>query len=223
MVFEKYYDREGFVRYGTILASRYKSAAEEMTAIYFKDDEGYADYFTPEGNSVRRTFLRAPLQYSRISSRYSHSRLHPILKVRRPHHGLDYAAPIGTPVWAVAAGRVIHVGWNGGFGRLVKIRHDNGMVSFYGHLARFADGLRKGDRVQQKQVIGYVGSSGLSTGPHLDYRLQVGGRFVDPLKINFPKGEPIPVKSRERFLALRNIRLAELNAARPAVVLEAAM
>jgi murein DD-endopeptidase MepM/ murein hydrolase activator NlpD len=223
LVFEKYYDREGFVRYGTILASRYKTATVDMTAIYFEDDEGYGDYFTPEGNSVRRTFLRAPLKYSRISSRYSHSRLHPILKVRRPHHGLDYAAPVGTPVWAVAGGQVTQVGWSGGFGRLVKVRHDNGYVTFYGHLSRFADALRKGDRVEQKQVIGYVGSSGLSTGPHLDYRLNVRGRFVDPLKVNFPTGKPIAVKSRERFLTVRDIRLAELNAARPALILEAAM
>ena len=223
LVYEKYYDREGFVRYGAVLAAQYRAESRDMTAVYFEDDAGYGDYFTPEGNSVRRTFLRAPVKYSRISSRYSNSRLHPVLKVRRPHRGIDYAAPTGTPIWAVADGKVIYKGYNGGFGRLIKVRHNNGYISYYGHLSRYGSGLRVGSRVTQKQVVGYVGSSGLSTGPHLDYRLKVDGRYVDPLRVKFPKGEPIPVQSSERFEMVRALRMQELRAAQPALILEAAM
>jgi murein DD-endopeptidase MepM/ murein hydrolase activator NlpD len=223
LVFEKFYDRKGFVRYGAILAAQYRAESRDMTAVYFEDESGYGDYFTPAGNSVRRTFLRAPVKYSRISSRYSNSRLHPILKVRRPHHGIDYAAPSGTPIWAVADGEVIYKGRNGGFGRLVKVRHNNGYVSYYGHLSRFGGGMRVGSRVTQKQVVGYVGSSGLSTGPHLDYRLKVNGRFVDPLRVKFPKGEPISVESADVFQSVLARRMQELNSAQPALVLEAAM
>lgn len=223
LVYEKYYDREGFVRYGAILAAQYLSESRDMTAVYFEDDEGYGDYFTPEGNSVRRTFLRAPVKYSRISSRYSNSRLHPILHVRRPHQGIDYAAPTGTPIWSVADGEVIYKGTNGGFGRLVKVRHNNGYISYYGHLSRYGSGIRVGARVSQKQVVGYVGSSGLATGPHLDYRLRIDGRFVDPLRVKFPKGDPISVESSDRFEAVLSERMRELNSAQPALVLEAAM
>jgi len=223
MVFEKFYDREGFVRYGAVLAAQYRAESRDMTAVYFEDDDGYGDYFTPQGNSVRRTFLRAPVKYSRISSRYSNSRLHPILKVRRPHQGIDYAAPRGTPIWSVADGEVISKGYSGGFGRLVKIRHNNGYISYYGHLSRFGGGIEVGKRVKQKQIVGYVGSSGLATAPHLDYRLRINGRFVDPLRVNFPKGEPISVEARERFEVVRTRRTIELNGAQPAMVLEAAM
>jgi murein DD-endopeptidase MepM/ murein hydrolase activator NlpD len=220
MIFEKYYDREGFVRYGRILAARYGTADAEFTSIYFEDETGYGDYYTPEGTSVRRAFLRAPVKYSRISSRYSRNRLHPVLKVRRPHLGVDYAARAGTPVWAVADGEVIFRGWKGGMGRLVQIRHNNGYVSFYGHLQRFGK-LRVGSRVRQKQVIGYVGSSGLATGAHLDFRLRFNGRFVDPLKVDFPKGEPVPARALERFAEVRGGLIGELAAAAPALVLEA--
>jgi murein DD-endopeptidase MepM/ murein hydrolase activator NlpD len=223
MVFEKFYDREGFVRYGNILAAQYRSGARQFTALYFEDKDGYADYYTPDGNSVRRTFLRAPVNYTRISSRYSKSRLHPILKVRRPHEGIDYAAPTGTPVWAVADGEVVFKGWEGGFGRLLKVRHNNGYISYYGHLSAYAEGLKVGSRVQQKQVIGRVGRTGLATGPHLDYRLKLGGRFVDPLKVKFPAGRPVTVIAQPRFAEVRDLRLAELLEVSPALVLEAAM
>ena len=223
LVYEKYYDREGFVRYGAILAAQYRAQDRDLVAVYFEEEDGYGDYYTPAGNSVRRTFLRAPLRYARISSRYSHSRLHPILKVRRPHHGIDYAAPLGTPIWAVADGKVVHKGWGGGFGRLIRVRHNNGYESYYGHLSRYARSLKVGDRVSQRQVIGYVGSSGLSSGPHLDYRLKVGGRFVDPMRVRFPKGDPVAVASRELFDEVKRSRLAKLNTTSPPLVLEAAM
>jgi murein DD-endopeptidase MepM/ murein hydrolase activator NlpD len=211
-VFEKFYDRDGFVRYGKVLAAQYTTGNNTFVAVYFEDDDGYGDYYRPDGSSVRRTFLRAPVRYTRISSRYSKSRFHPVLKVRRPHEGIDYAAPTGTPVWAVADGVVIFRGWSGGFGRLVKIRHPNGYVSYYGHLSRYANGVDKGARVRQKQVVGYVGTTGLTTGPHLDYRLKTNGRFVDPLRVRFPRGQPVYAKNRERFVAARDSLLRELDA-----------
>jgi murein DD-endopeptidase MepM/ murein hydrolase activator NlpD len=223
LLVEKFYDGKGFVRYGRVLAAEYRTALRSHVAVYYEDEAGNGDYFTPEGNSVRRSFLRAPLKYARISSRYTKARLHPILKIRRPHEGVDYAAPTGTPVWSVARGQVIFVGWQGGYGRLVKIRHQNGYVTYYGHLSRYAAGLRVGHQVQQRQVIGYVGSSGLATGPHLDYRVQVNGRFIDPLRLDAPTGMPIPGQEIARFHELRDLRLGELRKAQPAVVLDASL
>ena len=223
LIYEKYYDRDGFVYYGNILAAQYSSGERELTAVYYVGEDGQGDYYTPDGSSLRRTFLRAPLRYSRISSRYTNSRLHPILHIRRPHRGIDYAAPTGTPIWAVADGEVIFKGWSGGFGRLIKIRHNNGYVSYYGHLSRYAKGLRKGSRVTQRDVIAYVGSSGLASGPHLDYRLQVDGRFIDPMKLRFDQGDPVPSHALEHFAQVKQERMAELHAASPALVLEAAM
>jgi murein DD-endopeptidase MepM/ murein hydrolase activator NlpD len=220
---EKFYDGKGFVRYGNVLAAEYRTAQRVHTALYYEDAAGQGDYYTPDGRSVRKSFLRAPLKFQRISSRYTKARLHPILKIRRPHEGIDYAAPTGTPVWSVAGGQVIFAGWQGGYGRLVKIRHQNGYVTYYGHLSRYASGLRVGQRVLQKQVIGYVGASGLATGPHLDYRIQVSGRFIDPLRLDIPTGEPIPREERGRFAELRDLRLAELQKAQPAVVLDASL
>jgi murein DD-endopeptidase MepM/ murein hydrolase activator NlpD len=219
-VFEKFYDRDGFVRYGKVLAADYRTDQEEFVAVYFEDDDGYGAYYRPNGESVRRTFLRAPVKYTRISSRYSKSRLHPILGVRRPHEGVDYVAPIGTPVWAVADGVVVFQGWSGGFGRLVKVRHPLGYVSYYGHLSRYAEGIGKGTRVRQKQVIGYVGATGLASGAHLDYRLRVNGRFVDPLRVKLPRGEPIQVQNRDRFLSVKDVMLQELVGTSPALAME---
>jgi len=142
-----------YLRPGRILAAHFEGAAGLHTAVYFEREPGKGGYFAPDGRSVQRSFLQAPLRYSRISSSFSTARRHPILKVTRPHHGIDYAAPLGTPVWAVAEGEVIHRGRAGGFGNLVKVRHKTGYVSYYSHLSRFAKGLRKGQRVGQKQVM----------------------------------------------------------------------
>jgi len=223
MVFEKYFDKDGFVRYGRVLAAEYRSVKRDFVAVWFEDDRGQGDYFTPDGNSVRRAFLKAPVKYSRISSRYTKARLHPILRTRRPHEGVDYAAPIGTPVWSVAKGQVIYTGWSGGFGRLIKVKHTNGYISFYGHLSRYASGLRVGQQVSQKQLIGFVGKTGLATGPHLDFRIQKNGRFFDPLAMKFDMGEPISSRARSRFDQVKDMRLAELHGAEPEVALDAAM
>ena len=172
---------------------------------------------------MRRQLLRAPLNFRRISSRFSHSRLHPILRVRRPHLGIDYAAAYGTPVWSVADGTVIFRGWSGGFGKLVKVRHANGYVSLYGHLSRFPRGMKVGQRVQQKEVIGYVGSSGLSTGPHLDFRLMKHGKWVDPAAVRTPAGDPIPAQAQQAFVQLRDQLLRDLDPTQLVVVTNEAL
>jgi murein DD-endopeptidase MepM/ murein hydrolase activator NlpD len=223
LVFEKFYDKDGFVRYGRVQAAEYRAARRDFVAVWFEDESGTGAYYTPDGSAMRRSFLAAPLKYSRISSRYTMSRLHPILHSTRPHEGVDYAAPTGTPVWAVADGEVVFSGWSGGFGQTVRVKHNNGYVSCYGHLSRFARGLHVGQRVAQKQLVGFVGATGLATGPHLDFRLSRNGHYVDPLRMKIDSGEPVPPRSRSRFAKVKEMRMAELREAQPALVLDAAM
>lgn len=187
IVVEKDYVGETFARYGRILYAEYESADKRREAIYYQGSRTRGDYYTADGQSLRKAFLRSPLKFTRISSGYSRNRKHPILGVRRPHLGIDYAAPTGTPVWAIGDGTVISCGWNGGYGKQVIIRHRNGHESMYGHLSRFGPGIRKGKTVQQKQVIGYVGTTGLSTGPHLDFRLRRNQAFLNPLRQISPR------------------------------------
>ncbi|MFQ5881024.1 MAG: peptidoglycan DD-metalloendopeptidase family protein [Candidatus Methylomirabilales bacterium] len=213
MLVKKDYSGGKFVRYGKILIAQYENRGKTYTGIYFETSPGKGDYYTPDGRSVRKTFLRSPLRYTRISSRYTHRRHHPILGGVRPHLAVDYAAPHGTPVWAVADGVVLSAGRNGGSGKSVLIRHRGGYRTMYNHLSRFARGIRKGARVRQKQVIGYVGSTGLSTGPHLDYRINKSGRFVNPLTQKFIPGEPIPRSQRAKFRRLRDRLLKQLQSA----------
>jgi murein DD-endopeptidase MepM/ murein hydrolase activator NlpD len=202
---------ESYLRPGRILAANYDGAAGSHSAVYFENQPGQGGYYHPDGSSVQRQFLQAPLRYARISSRYSAARHHPILRITRPHQGIDYAAPSGTPIWSVADGRVIYKGYAGGFGNLVKIRHSRGYVSYYGHLSRFGAGLKVGQRVRQKQVIGYVGSTGLSTGPHVCFRIAQDGRYFDPAKLHTPAGDPVLAQRRPEFLASRDELLARLD------------
>ena len=180
-------DVEHYVRPGRILAARFRGAAGEFMAVYFEEDDGKGGYFRPDGRSVEREFLVSPLEYGRISSNWTQARRHPILNVTRPHHGIDYAAPTGTPVYAVSMGEVIYKSRAGGYGNLVKIRHAGGYVTYYGHLSRFVDGLHVGQPVSQKQVIGYVGSTGLSTGPHVCFRVAKDGKYVNPIQLPTPR------------------------------------
>lgn len=209
--------RDVYVRPGRILAARFEGRAGSLTAVYFQPDEGRGGYYRPNGSSVEGAFLMAPLRHARITSSYSQARRHPILKVTRPHHGIDYAAALGTPIWSVGHGTVIHRSWARGSGNLVKIRHDNGYVSYYLHLSRFAPGLSVGDRVEQKQIIGYVGQTGLATGPHVCFRMQKDGRYVDPTKLRTPSGAPIPGSLIPTFRSKRDLLLAELDGRRPVV------
>lgn len=202
---------EEYVRPGRILAARYAGESGEHETIYFEDGEGTGSYFRPDGTSVERAFLAAPMSFSRITSHFSSARKHPILNVTRPHHGIDYAAPKGTPIFSVADGTVIYRGWGGGFGNLIKIRHANGYVSYYSHLSGFAKGLRTGQKVGQRQVIGFVGKTGLATGPHVCFRISKDGHYVNPLKIKSPAGRPVPDDEWVDFQLVRDTLLADLD------------
>ncbi|UCE85141.1 MAG: M23 family metallopeptidase [Deltaproteobacteria bacterium] len=204
---------ELFVRSGRILAARYAGAAGNYSAVWFETQPEHGGYFRPDGTSVQREFLVAPVEYGRISSVYTHARRHPILKITRPHHGIDFAAPSGTPVWTVSDGVVTHRGWSGGFGRLIKVRHPNGYESYYAHLSRYKGGVSVGDRVSQKQVIGYVGQSGLATGPHVCFRIAKDGHYVNPANLQSPSGPPIPADRLPEFNLRRDALLLELEGA----------
>ena len=203
------------IGHGTIWGARFEQGGKTYYAIPFVQD-GKVSYWDEQGNSLRKNLLKAPLKYSRISSRFSNGRMHPILRIRRPHHGVDYAAPSGTPVVAVGDGVVIAKGYAGGGGNTLKIKHNSGsLVSGYLHLKGFAKGIQKGSRVKQGQLIGYVGSTGLSTGPHLDFRLWRNGTPIDPLKVPTEPAEPIRQANRPAFEAVRDRIKAELEGTLP--------
>jgi murein DD-endopeptidase MepM/ murein hydrolase activator NlpD len=213
IVYEKCYIPESneFVKYGKILAAQYISASDTLTAIYFDNDPSDDGYYDLNGGSFQKTFLKSPLNYRRISSHFSYSRRHPILKKFRPHFGIDYAAPYGTPVSASADGVVIDKGYDKGIGNFVKIQHKNGrFITLYGHLSRFGQGIKKGVRVKQKQVVGYVGRTGLATGPHLHYSFYDNGRPVNPLKIKNTSGDPILPDNKPRFQSVKDAMLDHL-------------
>lgn len=190
-----------FFGYGTLYAARFVNAGKELNAFVYADAGGSVGYYDLDGAPLKKQFLRSPLRFSRITSRYSLNRFHPIHKRRMPHYGVDYGAPKGTPAHATATGTVTFVGRNGGAGNMVRLRHSNGYETNYLHLSRFAKGVRKGARVSQGQVIGYVGSTGWSTGPHLDYRVKKDGRWVNPLNISSPPADPLPESLLRRYLA----------------------
>ncbi len=215
MLVEKIYTSAEFVRNGRILAAEYESEDKFHTGIYFRDRDG-GGYFTPSGESLRRAFLKSPLEFTRISSGYSHGRRHPILGGVRPHLAIDYAAPQGTPVWAVADGTVEFGGWSGGNGYTVTLRHRAKFKTMYNHLSRFGKGIRAGAAVRQREAIGYVGSTGLSTGPHLDYRVIRDGRSVNPLTQTFLPGRPVSPAARPAFFETRDTLLRQLRSALPA-------
>ncbi|MFW6159628.1 MAG: M23 family metallopeptidase [Acidobacteriota bacterium] len=197
ILFEKRYLYGNFVGHGKILAAEFTNQGKTFQAFHYTyPDTGESDYFTYEGQSLRKEFLKSPIQFARITSRFSRSRLHPIRKVYRPHYGVDYAARVGTPVQATADGTVTFVGWNGAAGRMIRIRHRNDYETMYFHLRNYAQGIRQGGRVKAGQTIGYVGSSGESTGPHLDYRIKYKGKYINPLAWRFKPVAPL----REEFL-----------------------
>jgi murein DD-endopeptidase MepM/ murein hydrolase activator NlpD len=200
MVYERYYKGDEPIGFGNILAVMYEGVIiGTLKGFYFAQEGGRGDYFDLEGVSLRQAFLRAPLSYKYISSGFNYHRKHPILGYVRPHLGIDFAAPSGSPVWAVADGTVLSKSYDRNNGNQIKLRHMNGYITYYNHLSKFARGIRKGTRVQQKQVIAYVGTTGLSTGPHLDYRVKKNGRFINPLKAKFPSGKPLNRKFLPEF------------------------
>lgn len=195
---------------GRIWGAIFNHGGKSYYAIPFNQN-GNITYWDENGNSLRKNLLKAPLKFSRISSRFTNSRLHPVLKIRRPHHGVDYAAPSGTPVQAVADGVVIFKGYSGGGGNTVKIKHASNLMSGYLHLKGYGKGVANGSRVSQGQIIGYVGSTGLSTGPHLDFRLWRSGKPIDPLKVPSEPTEPISSANKADFDIVKDRIIAELE------------
>jgi murein DD-endopeptidase MepM/ murein hydrolase activator NlpD len=188
-------------RTGNILAAKFVNEGREYRAIRYVDTQGNAEYFTPDGKSLRKAFIRAPVQFSRISSRFNPSRRHPVLNTIRAHKGVDYAAPVGTPVRAAGDGRVRFMGRKGGYGNVVELEHGSGVVTVYGHLSRFASRLHRGQRVALGEVIAYVGMTGLATGPHLHYEYRVRGVHKNPQTVPLPDAQPIRDSEKDRFLA----------------------
>lgn len=195
---------------GRIWGAKFTQGGKEYYAIPFRQG-GKIQYWEDDGASLRKQMLKAPLKYTRISSKFSYARKHPIYKIYRPHTGVDYAAPKGTPVHAVADGVVTFKGWGGGGGKTLKIKHPGGLMTGYLHLSGYAKGIAQGSRVSQGQLIGYVGSTGASTGPHLDYRVWRNGTPIDPLKIPQSPAEPITKENRATFEYVRDRIMAELN------------
>jgi murein DD-endopeptidase MepM/ murein hydrolase activator NlpD len=200
---------DGSARLGAIESAELVNRGVSRAAIWFEAPDGTSDWYDADGNSLRRQFLRSPLKFTRISSRFTMRRFHPILKRYRAHPAIDYVAPAGTPVQAAGNGVVTHAGWKGGYGKFVELQHGKVYRTSYAHLSRIAAGLRPGRRVSQGEVIGYVGSTGLSTSAHLDYRFTKNGRFVNPLSEDLPTGEPVPAAYGALF-AERKERALEL-------------
>ena len=208
---QEYVDGKGLQNFH-VLAASFRASDSTYYAIPFVQD-GEELYYNEKGNSLEGAFLKAPLDYYRISSRFTNSRYHPVLKRYRAHHGVDYAAPTGTPVYAIGSGKVIAKGYQaGGGGNYVKIRHNSVYTTTYMHLSRFAKGLKVGSTVKQKEVIGYVGSTGLSTGPHLDFRVYENGKPINPLLIKSQPKKPISSANMQQYTAVRDSLIQRLSA-----------
>lgn len=198
LIHESFYRNGDRVRTGKIVAAEFENRGTTHRAVRYTDADGETDYFAPDGTSMRKAFLRSPVEFSRISSRFG-KRYHPILERMRDHEGVDYAARRGTPIRSTGDGRIVQRGRNGGYGNFILIRHGNGYSTAYAHMRNFAKGQRVGSSVKQGEVIGYVGSTGRSTGPHLHYEFRVKGEHRDPLNMEFPSVDPIASDQRDRF------------------------
>lgn len=219
LIFEVFEKDSVFVKAGRILAAEYTLDGVPHRAFFYEDPAGHRDYYDDKGYCLRKSFLKSPLNYRRISSRFSRSRLHPIYKIYRPHLGVDYAAGEGAPVVSAGEGHIIYKGWKSGFGNYIEVKHASNMVTCYGHLRGFARGIASGSHVAQGQVIGYVGSTGESTGPHLDYRVKKNGNFIDPLKMVVQASFPVGDDFKPEFQQLVDQFLPLLQAQTPDTVL----
>ena len=200
-----------YIKDGPIIAARFVSQGREYRAIRYVDPSGATHYYTPEGMSMYRAFLRTPVEFTRISSRFNPNRRHPILNTLRAHKGVDYAAPVGTPVRAAGDGRVTFAGKKGGYGNVLEISHSRGVVTVYGHLSRFAKEMHTGSRVSQGSIVAYVGMSGLATGPHLHYEYRVNGVHKNPQTVNLPSAAPIDAAWRADFESRAALALASIE------------
>lgn len=212
VLYERVFLDQQYRDLGRVLALSYDSGERRLSAYAY--GEG-GDYYDVDGRPLQKMFLRSPMRYSRVTSGFSSRRFHPVLKRYRPHHGVDYGAPAGTPVRVTASGVVASAEWEKSGGRVVRVRHANGYLTAYLHLSGFADGIRSGTRVRQGQVLGYVGSSGLATAPHLDYRLQLSGRWINPLSLKNEPAPPIPEEKLQEFLAWRDVLTVSLSEGAP--------
>jgi murein DD-endopeptidase MepM/ murein hydrolase activator NlpD len=212
VVLEEVHSRGVKVRDGAILAAEFMNRDRVLRAVRYTDASGRSAYYTPEGRSLRKAFSRNPLPVTRITSRFNPNRLHPIFKTRRPHRGVDYGAPTGTPVRATGDGVVAYAGRKGGYGNALILQHGKSYRTLYGHLSRFAPGMRAGRRVRQGELIAFVGATGWATGPHLHYEFQVNGVHKDPLRVALPPAPEVPAAELARFRALASPTLAELDA-----------
>jgi murein DD-endopeptidase MepM/ murein hydrolase activator NlpD len=208
---EKFISKGRTLRYGEILAVAYDGQSVGHKRVFrYQLPNGEVSYFQEDGKSARKAFLRSPLKYANVTSRFG-NRLHPVLKYVRAHNGVDYAAAVGTPVWAVADGVVKRIGAEPASGKRLCLRHSNSLETCYLHLSGFSPGLQVGSRVQQKQVIAFTGNSGLTTGPHLHFALKRGGQFINPLTQKFPRAEPVPSSLREDFARKTSPWVAQLE------------
>jgi hypothetical protein len=213
MLLDKFFVDSSFYRNGRVYAVHYRGKVGEYRGYYFRSPSGHSDFYNDKGQSLRKSVLRSPLTFANVTSRFG-GRIHPISRVYRQHQGVDYGAPSGTKVAAIADGTVTKAGRSGGYGNLVEIRHAGGLSSRYGHLSGYGPGVRSGRSIRQGQTIGYVGSTGYSTGPHLHFEVRRNGKPVNPLKVIPPRAEPVPKKHMPEFERLRDSYLADLR--RPA-------
>ncbi|MDR9436009.1 MAG: peptidoglycan DD-metalloendopeptidase family protein [Thiohalophilus sp.] len=217
LIYEEQYLNGEKVQDGPIIAAEFVSQGRQVHAIRYTDKEGRSDYYSPEGYSMRKAFLRTPVDFRRISSRFG-KRHHPVLNRMRMHKGVDYAARTGTPIQAAGDGKIVYRGWKGGYGRVIILKHGGRYSTLYAHMSGFKGGLRVGSRVKQGQIIGFVGRSGRVTGAHLHYEFRVNGAHRDPLTVKLPEAEPIKPAYKIDFKQLAQRRLAQLDAARPAML-----
>lgn len=211
VVYEMTYSNGALLRTGRIQAAEFINQGHVYRAVYFQKDDQHGDYYTPDGKSVHKAFLRSPVAYSRVSSGFTTARFHPILKKWRAHKGTDFAAPIGTKVRVTADGIVAVVGKQTSYGNVIMVNHQGRYTTVYGHLSRFALGLHKGQHVAQGEVIGYVGMTGWATGPHLHYEFRVNGQQHDPLRVALPDAKPIDSSELAAFQPVANDMVARLN------------
>ncbi len=211
IVYEKRYRDGEYVDYGRVLGVVFTNQNEDSWAIFYENEDGEKGYYDLEGNSVKKAFLKSPLQYKYISSGYTNSRLHPVLKKYLPHRAIDYAARAGTPIAAVGNGRVTYAGRKGGDGIFIEIKHNNTYITRYSHMQSIAKGIKVGTKVKQNDIIGYVGSTGYSTGPHLQYAMLKNNTPVNPLEIDLPSGDPIPEIYMNDFLSVVEKIKRQLN------------
>lgn len=212
VVYEMTYSNGALVNAGRIQAAEFVNQGHSYRAVYFQTDDQHGDYYTPEGQSVRKAFLRSPITFSRVSSGFSTSRFHPVLNKWRAHKGVDFAAPIGTPVKVTSDGVVSYIGQQNGYGNVIMISHQSGRyTTVYGHLSRYAKGLYRGQRVGQGDVIAYVGMTGITSGPHLHYEFKVDGTQRDPLRVALPNATPVDAAHMNAFRTLANSFVARID------------